>query len=479
MTVPPASPSLPRWARLADIVCVLLVMLAAVIALSGGFRVHLAGVRIALTSPGRLLLWAAALAVLRHLLARQSPIYRGVPAAIAAAWRTAPVREAAIALVSTRMAVLFVGYMAVFLVGYANDRPPFRVSPNEFMNLQARWDSGWYLGIASNGYRFDPAAAERQQNIVFFPALPMLMRVTGRVFGGSAPGFLMAGTLVVLLALAGAFVYFFRLARSMLGDEEKATYAVWLLASYPFALFFSAVYTESVFLLGAVGAFYHFRRGEYRSAGAWGLLVGLTRPNGCLLSVPLALMAASRWLPAWLAGEARGGEDTRPRRVVAALTAAAMPGVGVLLYSAFIWSLTGNPLAWAAGHLAWGRSYQGLSILVTERYEYLADEGLYAYTSEWSSDLLQALGAVFVLASVWGVARRLGLAYAVFMLVNILPPLAAGGLMSAGRFSSVLFPAFVWFASVVPARHRSAWLTAFMALQAFHAALFYTWRQMF
>ena len=57
-------------------------------------------------------------------------------------------------------------------------------------------------------------------------------------------------------------------------------------------------------------------------------------------------------------------------------------------------------------------------------------------------DLLNALGVLFVIASAWPVARRFGVAYAAFILVNILPPLSTGGLMSAGRFSSVLFPAF-------------------------------------
>jgi len=80
---------------------------------------------------------------------------------------------------------------------------------------------------------------------------------------------------------------------------------------------------------------------------------------------------------------------------------------------------------------------------------------------------------------VWPVYRRLGLAYAVFILINILPPLAAGGLMSAGRFSSVLFPAFIWFAAWVPERHRSGWVASFAALQALNAILFYTWRPLY
>jgi hypothetical protein len=156
-----------------------------------------------------------------------------------------------------------------------------------------------------------------------------------------------------------------------------------------------------------------------------------------------------------------------------------MPGVGMLLYSAFIWQLTGDPLAWEKGHAAWGREYSGLGVLVTQRYEWLSQGGLYAYTSQVPGDLLNAIGPIFVLATAWPVARRFGLAYAVFILINILPPLAAGGLLSAGRFASVIFPAFVWFGSAVPERHRPAWQAGFMAIQALNAILFYTWRPLF
>jgi hypothetical protein len=156
-----------------------------------------------------------------------------------------------------------------------------------------------------------------------------------------------------------------------------------------------------------------------------------------------------------------------------------MPIVGMLVYSIFIWTIAGNPFAWIAGHAAWGRHYSGLTALVSDRYNYIASEGLYSYVSERSIDLLNGLAVVFVLGAAWPVARRLGLAYAVFILVNILPPLAEGGLLSAGRFSSVLFPAFIWLAAAVPARHRAGWIATFAAIQALNAALFYTWRQLF
>jgi hypothetical protein len=471
----------PRWARIVDALCLAIVVLAGIIAMSGGFRVRFGSLRIALTSPYRLLIWAVALGALRHLLARGTPIYRGLPLQLAAAWRTAAMRTAWSAAIGTRPAILFVGYLAIFMIGYAAGAPPFRLAENEFVNLQMRWDTGWYLGIAWEGYSFIPNRPEFQQNIVFFPAFPILMRIVGRLLGGASTAFALGGTLVSWFAFLGGLTYLYRLAVALLDSEDAARRSVWLIAAFPFAIFYGAIYTESLYLLGAVGAFYHFRRQEWWRVAGWGLLVGLTRPNGCFLSIPLAVLALEPWLPAWLVGAQRTSrpDEAGVRSLVTRLAAASAPGVGVLLYCAYIWRLTGNPIAWAEGHLAWGRSYQGLGALVSQRYEWLSQGGLYAYTAAVPNDLINGLAALFVLGAVWPVARRLGLAYAVFILVNILPPLAAGGLLSAGRFASVLFPAFVWLGAALPARHQPACVATFMALQAFNAALFYTWRPMF
>ena len=46
--------------------------------------------------------------------------------------------------------------------------------------------------------------------------------------------------------------------------------------------------------------------------------------------------------------------------------------------------------------------------------------------------------------------------------------------MSAGRLSSVLFPAFLWLAAAGAPRYRAGWIAGFAAFQAFNAALFYS-----
>ena len=131
-----------------------------------------------------------------------------------------------------------------------------------------------------------------------------------------------------LTAFFAALVYLYALARETLGEDE-ARFALWLIAAYPFALFFGAVYTESLFLLGAAAAFYHFTKRQYGWASLWGLLVGLTRPNGFELSLPLALLAMVGCTD--LFPDASKARDSH-----VSPAAAAMPCVGMLIYAAFI-----------------------------------------------------------------------------------------------------------------------------------------------
>ena len=456
--------ALPAWAQAADFLFLALVAIAATVAASGGSRVNFGDWRVSLTSSRRPLLAAALVVGVRHLVVRQYPIHVHVLARVNAWSRSTALRTALAASVGTRPVIFFTGFMAVVLFGYAGGAAPWRDFENELLNLPLRWDAGWYLQIAVHEYSFvHQAGPEFQQNIVFFPAYPMAVRALALMLGENKLAYVASGTVISVAAFVFALTYLFLLARDYL-DDEGAAAAVWMVAAYPFAIFHGAIYTESLFLLASLGAFYHFRREEYVRAGVWGLIAGLTRPNGIFLSVPLALLALSR---------------AHRRYVATGLVTAAMCAIGTLVYSLFIWNLTGHPLTWAAGHAAWGRHYQGVLHLVTERYDVIRHAGLYSYAVQSPYDLLNGLGALFVLAAALPVWRRFGLPFAVFIVINMLPPLATGGLLSAGRFSAVLFPAFMWLASVVRPAHRAGWIASFAALQALNASLFYTWRPLY
>ena len=477
--------SLPRWIRVADAVTVALIGLALAVAIGGGFRERLGGIRIAVTSPWGLLVGALVIGIVRHLTDRRRPLYERIARRIVNP--PSPASQVAwSALLATRPVILCVGFCAVITFGYAQGQPAVRYSENEFVNLQGRLDASWYVNIATNGYEFSERPATEAQSIVFFPAFPMAVRVAGRLFGGGVRAYLFGGTAVSLVAFFWALFYFHKLATDLLGSTEESRAAVLLLATYPFAVFYGAVYSESLFLLGAVAAFYHMRRREYGAVAAWGLLVGLTRPNGSFLTVPLVLIALRAWVPrSGYGGAAPTAADRHepdlpaPQQIVWSLASASTPVLGLALYSTYVWRVTGNPLAWLEGHVAWGRTYAGLLPLLHQYYSYFHDEGFYMVIVNRPYDLLNAVGALFVLALAIPVWRRLGLPYAAFVLLNLLPPLAAGGFLSAGRLSAVIFPAFLYLAAVIPATHRVGWMASFMAIQGFNAALFYTLHELF
>jgi hypothetical protein len=251
-----------------------------------------------------------------------------------------------------------------------------------------------------------------------------------------------------------------------------------LLASYPFAVFFSAAYTEGLFLLTLMGAVYHFHNNQLVRAALWGLVCGLTRPNGSLLSIVLALMAVA---PMWDAVRWRPILPPPPGwgAIIRRLLAASAPGFGMLAFSAFIYRLTGNPFTWTMQNVAWGRVYRSLDSIVSDRFGFIASHGLYSYASTQTIDLFYSLAVLLALAAVWPVYRRFGLPFAVFILITILPPMSAGGLLSMGRVTSVLFPVFLWMGAAVPARHRVAWIGLFALLQGFVAVMFFTWRPLY
>ena len=465
----PASPAL---LRILDLLAVVTVLLALTVYLTGGFREWTPFGRVSVRSWIRPMIIAFVVLGVRHWLQPRPSIAARLAEIGVRLYRAPDVRTAFALTIGTRAGVFLAGFLALALFGYRADvNVPWRVYDNELLNLPARWDTGWYMGVAMEGYTWSPSRATLQQNIAFFPVYPMLMRYGSLLFARET---MWTGVLISWVSFFGALVYLFRLARLRF-TEDAAAAAIALIAAYPFALFFSTAYTESLFLLTTVATCYHFERSAWGKAAAWGLVTGLSRPNGCLLSVALAFMALR---PLWPM-QPQTLRAVEWRSVAGRLAIAAAPGVGMLMYSTYIYFLTGNPLQWAVQNAAWGRVYRGLDALVAQQAHTIGEHGLYTYAATRTIEAMQLGAVLFVLATVWPVYRRIGLPYAVLILVNVLPPLMMGGLLSMGRVTSVLFPTFLWLGLVVAPTHRAAWIAVFGMLQALCAALFFTWRPLY
>lgn len=342
-----------------------------------------------------------------------------------------------------------------------------------FWDSFTRHDSGWYFGIAKDGYYYTPGG---RSSIAFFPAYPLLMRYVGRLFGPRPSDLYIGGIAVSWLSFVLAMIGLYQLARLDL-THRRAVQAVMLAAVFPFAFFFGAVYTEALFLAAAIGAFYFFRTRHFILGGLCGALVTATRVNGIFIWPALAWLAWRAVYPPQLTPALPSTlvPPTAPRDRWLAVAGLLLVPAGIGAYSLFIYNWTGSPLEWAATIQRWGYYPGGspwmvlvnlVTTLATMPLAYLSGGGTAPY------DTLNGLAALAFVAAVPFVWLKLGAAYGLFMAANLWLPLSSGVFEGMGRYCAVMFPFFIWLAGLRSRYLFPIALIVFAALYTLCLALF-------
>jgi hypothetical protein len=367
----------------------------------------------------------------------------------------------------------------------------------------ARWDAAWYMVIAHYGYRPDltPFTAPRT---AFFPLYPLGLRGIS-MFGVPL---VIAGVLLSLIALALALYGIHRLTtlelarggRLSLGNGhggEVARLAVLLTAFAPMAFYFSAVYSESLYLALSVGLFWSARQGRWALVGVLGALAGATRSTGLVLALPAVIIylygpredrpvdfpsaerarrrdtngGAAR-LTAAIALLGRLRPRYRVRRDLLWLT---LLPVGVAAYGVLLGLNGGDVLAPFHAQGVWGRHFTGPYVGVWDGFRAAFDGARQLLSFQRHHVYFAAAGgSPFVVAghnlmllaflvaavpAVVGVLRALPIAYGAYVVAALALPLSypvvAQPLMSLPRFLVALFPLNIWLASWLAARPRA------------------------
>jgi hypothetical protein len=331
----------------------------------------------------------------------------------------------------TRLGITLIAYLSVPLISDAPTIYHLREPGNVVVDaLGSRWDTGFYVSIAEEGYRYEGVPLP---SVAFFPLLPLLMRAVTPLAGDT----LVAGIVVSNVALLLAMILFYRLVAES-WDEQVASRAVWYLLIFPTAFFGAAIYTESLFLLMAIGALYFTRRRYWELAALLGIAAGMSRLTG-LIVVPMLLV---EWLGQWKKTEGRKG-----RFLLTGLIPFA-PLVGLGAFMVYLQSAFGDPLAFLHGTEAWGRTPQSPLVMIGELLQRPAEGWGRAvlagniHFDNWidfgMALLFLGLGAALLAKKRWSEGA--------FVLLGTLIPLSSGLLMSQRRYVWVLFPAFILLA---------------------------------
>ncbi len=425
--------------------------------------------------------------------------------------RMAAVRDCWRALWLSRLLVWVAGVGTILWFGWGPVRGAFNPpgTTSGFGRLgdllaapAARWDSSWYLVIAHYGYRPEFGAFTASRS-AFFPLYPLAIRGLSEI--GLAP--VIAGVCISVAAFAVALYGIHRLttfefAASCSDAGAVARLAVLLVAFAPMAFFFSAVYTESLYLALSVWLFWCARNGRWVWAGVLGGLAAATRSTGVVLVLPALML--------YLDGSRESRENRGPHEGAHAIRATLpryrlrrdalwllLIPLGAGLYMAYLALSGGDALLPFHAQGVWDRHFAGPFVGIWDglragldgvrqllsgqsRHVYFAPTiGSPAVAASHNAMLLGFLA--LALPALVGVFRRLPLAYGVYAVAALaLPlstPVASQPLMSLPRFEVVLFPLFMWAALWLAPRRRLATgvLLASALLQALFVAQFSTW----
>jgi Mannosyltransferase (PIG-V) len=305
--------------------------------------------------------------------------------------------------------------------------PPINGWASVFASLQHN-DTYWFLKVATTGYRAnDPSAA-------FFPGYPLAIRSLG--FLGH-PFF--AASLVSNLAFLGALVLLYSLTTQEFGESVARTTIV-LLCVFPTSFFFLAPYSESLFLLFSVLAFWAARRDRWVLAAIAAAAAGLTRSVGVLLVPALAFEAYKR--------SKEDGIALAPR------LAAAVAGLsGPLLYFIYWWVRAGDFMMPIHAQSGWNRQTQPPWVTL-----YQATKGAFSFSARGHGYLLADLAVTLIILvpSLIGLSK-LRPSFQVYtwtsLLLPLLYPYPTRPLLSDPRFVLVLFPGF-WVLADLCERRR-------------------------
>jgi Gpi18-like mannosyltransferase len=352
----------------------------------------------------------------------------------------------------TRVGLLAVG---VFAMSGMKERPsgqPWHLSNVPFLDIWGRWDTGWFLSIARRGYSVEPLY-QQYTNLPFFPLYPQLMRVlTSLVPNGSDQDFLLAGVIISNVCLLVALVFLRKLVLLDFDDCVARRTLLYLLV-FPTSFYFSAVYSESLFVMLTVMTFYYARKDTWWLAGLCGGLSALTRSVGVFVLVPIAYVYL----------ESRQFKIGRIDWSAAALL---LIPLGLAPFSIYLYQLTGDPFAFAAAHAAWGRQLTAPPALLGHIYANLQSQrnSFGAY-----SPLVDVLFTVGPLGVIGYSLRCLKPYYLIFALYAWLVPILSGSLLSMPRCVLIIFPLFISLGIV--GRHQSV-DTALVVISSLLSGLF-------
>lgn len=278
------------------------------------------------------------------------------------------------------------------------------------MQSFSNWDGGHFIGIAENGYK-------ENFQYAFFPLYPIIIKLVNYFIGN----YNLSAVLISIISVFFALHILFKLISLDFG-KKPAQNTILFLVFFPTSFYFLVSYSESLFLLLTIAAFYFLRERKLFLATFAAILAGATRFAG--IAVILGFL-----LEVYLTS----GFNKKNWYVILA-------PLGLFSYCVYLYLNTGDPFFFVSAQTHWQRTLSLPGMNFFQAIRGLADISLLRSNPNVILDLSFAiLGLGLAIRTL----RFLPISYSVYSLISIAIPLFTPTLSSIPRFILPVFPIFI------------------------------------
>jgi Gpi18-like mannosyltransferase len=183
----------------------------------------------------------------------------------------------------TRIVLTIAGIISIIYINHSSVN-----GLSDIINIWTQYDGNFYTFISQYGYLAPASMLPATYTNIFlyawFPLYPLMIHVLSIIIPTQISGLLISNICSFV-----ACYYLFRLV-TLDNDASTGIRAIKYFVIFPTAFVFSALMSESLFIMLALMSFYYARKNKWYIVGCIGFLAGLARPVGVYLLLPLAFI---------------------------------------------------------------------------------------------------------------------------------------------------------------------------------------------
>lgn len=297
-----------------------------------------------------------------------------------------------------------------------------------FLFSQERWqrlDAGWYEDIVKNGYdKVSTLAPHDPTNWPFYPLYPFSVKLFNFITFNtiSIP---YAGMIVSNIFLYFGLLFLYKFVREKFGENVSFKTLFYLLI-FPTSIYFSLMYTESLFLFLTAAGFYAIEKKKWIPAIILAALLTATRTVGVLFSLILA------W--EFFKENKFNIKSLLKQKVTLLFLTIPIP---ILSFYYYLYTISGSFTAALDEVENWGRP--GLTNPIRYLLDYIVNPSFFG---TWHFGFVAFSCAIFGLIMTYFVYKKLGFGYFSYCLLSILIPMSSS-LTSFPRYLLSITPIFI------------------------------------